>query len=178
MTKKMLFLASSIMAIASTAAPANAAVLLFELTGSRSATFAFDPFNTAPSFRSSSFIGDQLSFNTVSGRFGGVDGTARVGFGNGLVADLNIQSPNLGFTQFTTTPDFFRFVNARPNFTLGTFELNSIVSGRSTLNISELTAAVPEPGTWAMLILGFGVIGASIRHRRRATVGRFAPAMA
>jgi len=28
-------------------------------------------------------------------------------------------------------------------------------------------AAIPEPGTWAMLLLGFGAIGASIRARRR-----------
>lgn len=29
------------------------------------------------------------------------------------------------------------------------------------------TPAVPEPATWAMLILGFGAIGASLRARRR-----------
>lgn len=28
--------------------------------------------------------------------------------------------------------------------------------------------AVPEPATWAMLILGFGVVGATMRSRRRA----------
>ncbi|RIK47675.1 MAG: hypothetical protein DCC57_14050, partial [Chloroflexi bacterium] len=29
---------------------------------------------------------------------------------------------------------------------------------------------VPEPATWAMMILGFGVIGAAIRRQRRQTV--------
>ncbi len=35
--------------------------------------------------------------------------------------------------------------------------------------------AVPEPTTWAMMILGFGVIGAAIR-RRRTTVAALRPA--
>lgn len=33
------------------------------------------------------------------------------------------------------------------------------------------SGAVPEPGTWAMMILGFGVIGAVLRRRRTATAG-------
>jgi hypothetical protein len=28
-------------------------------------------------------------------------------------------------------------------------------------------AAVPEPGTWAMMLLGFGAIGFSMRRRRQ-----------
>lgn len=30
------------------------------------------------------------------------------------------------------------------------------------------TAAIPEPSTWAMLIMGFGAVGATLRRRRRA----------
>lgn len=32
-----------------------------------------------------------------------------------------------------------------------------------------LAAAVPEPATWAMLILGFGIVGGAMRARRRAS---------
>lgn len=35
----------------------------------------------------------------------------------------------------------------------------------------DVPAAVPEPGTWAMLILGFGLVGAALRHR--STRARF-----
>jgi hypothetical protein len=31
-----------------------------------------------------------------------------------------------------------------------------------------MTASVPEPGTWALMIMGFGGAGAMIRSRRKA----------
>ncbi len=43
---------------------------------------------------------------------------------------------------------------------------NLFLSGTiSDINVS-VTSAVPEPATWAMLILGFGLIGGSMRRRR------------
>ena len=33
-------------------------------------------------------------------------------------------------------------------------------------NVQSAVAAVPEPGTWAMMLLGFGAIGASMRRRK------------
>ena len=50
------------------------------------------------------------------------------------------------------------------------------VSGGTTLFLndsgnafvaSEAIAAVPEPATWAMMLLGFGTIGGAARYRRR-----------
>lgn len=35
--------------------------------------------------------------------------------------------------------------------------------------VTDVTAAVPEPTTWAMMLVGFGMIGATARYRRRAT---------
>jgi hypothetical protein len=32
------------------------------------------------------------------------------------------------------------------------------------------TTAVPEASTWAMMLVGFAVTGAALRHRRRVTV--------
>jgi hypothetical protein len=51
---------------------------------------------------------------------------------------------------------------------------NSLGSGAFTWSNSDtgldfgyaLTGSAPEPGTWAMLIIGFGLIGTKLRHRR------------
>jgi PEP-CTERM motif len=44
---------------------------------------------------------------------------------------------------------------------------NAQISDFAPQNANLAAAAVPEPGTWAMMLMGFGVIGASMRRRRR-----------
>jgi len=39
----------------------------------------------------------------------------------------------------------------------------------SKLLLDNVSAAVPEPATWAMMLLGFGALGAVLRQRRNAT---------
>lgn len=44
-------------------------------------------------------------------------------------------------------------------------------SGVSTnFELNAPVAAVPEPGTWAMMMLGFGIVGFGLRSRRKGTV--------
>ena len=167
MRTKLLMLATGALTTVMAAAPANAALLLFELSGSRSATFTLDSNPTPTRSSVSSLTGDQTFFDNVAGTFGGVDGFANINFGNGLAAALNIGSANLDFTQFVGGP-LFTGTSANPVFSEGTFNLRSIVSGNSTLRISAVAAAVPEPGTWAMVLIGFGAVGYSMRRRKIA----------
>ena len=44
----------------------------------------------------------------------------------------------------------------------------------SSASFSVLQAAVPEPATWAMMLIGFGAIGVQLRRRRPALVRRTA----
>lgn len=43
----------------------------------------------------------------------------------------------------------------------------------NTVTVSRVTAAVPEPSTWALMILGFGAVGYAMRRRQKVAV-RFA----
>lgn len=54
------------------------------------------------------------------------------------------------------------------DFALRYQSVNPAVNGEtSAVGIGTVTTPVPEPGTWAMLILGFGLVGAAMRRRRR-----------
>lgn len=40
-------------------------------------------------------------------------------------------------------------------------------SGQNSFEFDNIVTAVPEPGTWAMMILGFGIAGWQLRARRK-----------
>ena len=60
---------------------------------------------------------------------------------------------------------FFNFGNVSVN----SGGLNSTASALFTMDWDITSTAVPEPQSWAMLISGFGLIGAGMRQRRRQT---------
>lgn len=56
------------------------------------------------------------------------------------------------FNGYDATPGIFSFTAQGNNLT--------------SFSASAVSAAVPEPGTWAMMLLGFGAIGFAMRRRR------------
>ena len=64
------------------------------------------------------------------------------------------------------------FSNGLVTLNLGgrTIESNGLIS----IALTTFAAAVPEPATWAMMILGFGLVGEGLRRRRTAPGVRFA----
>ena len=48
---------------------------------------------------------------------------------------------------------------------VGAFGSATITGGTGILR--GISPAVPEPGTWALMLLGFGAVGVSMRRRRQ-----------
>lgn len=50
-----------------------------------------------------------------------------------------------------------------------TYTLDNLTTGTlSASTLPEGVGAAPEPGTWAMMLVGFGLVGASLRRSKRA----------
>lgn len=169
--KRAIMVLASVAVVALSTSSANAAPLSFDFSGpSGTAVFQLDS-NPTPDF-SSTFIGsDQFGFNNVAGTFGGIAGTAStISFGRGSIfSSFSITAPNLGFTQFSS-PTLFTGSQTMPTFSTGSFTLVNPFFGNGTLNISSVQAAVPEPASWAMMIMGFGVVGLAMRRRQKVTM--------
>lgn len=115
--------------------------------------------------------------------------TTAFGFDLGTFADDGDPSTPAG--QPSTLYSFPVFVGtAQGNFTVDTFDIPNlaffgltsstpfssvtITSGDNFTIIDNVTLAtanagvIPEPGTWALMIAGFGLVGASMRRRKGA----------
>lgn len=55
---------------------------------------------------------------------------------------------------------------------LGTAALDAVAGSAPIAPVlATIAPPVPEPQTWAMMIIGFGLVGAAIRRRRPALAG-------
>ncbi len=153
--------------------------------------------NTAGSLWSQAFTGGTVSFtattaftlgstnyaagtNILSLNFSGgelsatVPGTA----GNALVSIpgdgfSNVSSAFLSFPPIQLTDFSISLGNVVPGFTFSPGGLGGQSNARFQNFVGrgsgDFTATVPEPGTWLMLLMGFGMVGFAAR-RRQATV--------
>lgn len=107
---------------------------------------------------------NSLSFLGFNGEINVVGGTNLGGAGVGSFAAANNGTST--FTLNEVTSRFDRFIL--------TSRVGGDVAYKGTLGqgyrIDSISGVVPEPGTWAMLVLGFGLVGLTARRRRSTSV--------
>lgn len=134
--------------------------LSFDFSGNQRNTPPNDGFRTAFHFS-----------GMVSGRFGSKSTTFGLqdygAFSNpaGVRVDIYNIPPAFAMTDFT----FFFDAYSAGNVTFSFQDFGNDNVGVVIDNLSLDISAVPEVGTWAMMIAGFGLTGAAMRRRRPVT---------
>ncbi|WP_246167336.1 PEPxxWA-CTERM sorting domain-containing protein [Sphingomonas piscis] len=179
--------------IAGTATPSvhssDPGLVLTSAPGNFSLSLDLDPLTATPN---SLFVSNLFTLGTTEGSVNIGEDTVsyplsvEFAFTNPLgTASDTITGQSFGFYQLLTScgliaggcgrvvwdgPQTFNF-GAGGSFSLA---LNNVTFGTpgssavgGTFTLLSTTAAVPEPATWAMMLLGFGGIGYSMRRRRK-----------
>ena len=130
----------------------------------------FTGFSTAEDFAEGDIT--ITDFSAIYGTAVNNYGTANATFSGGLLniiagsgtntinITFNISPVNRSDTQFNTA-----YNATLSGSSVGTFGSATITGGTGILR--GISPAVPEPGTWALMLLGFGAVGVSMRRRRQ-----------
>jgi hypothetical protein len=145
--------------------------LALDLTDFASAEMAFDydivselnydGFNVLGSLDTTFTAATELLTPTNSGFYGPMyGGFARLG-------PIAASGDKEGHVVFDLSDFAGQVVNLRFQYQSDRFAFRSgVVIDNLTVTGAKMASAVPEPATWAMLILGFGMAGAALRQRR------------
>jgi hypothetical protein len=85
-----------------------------------------------------------------------------------LTGHVGVPTENLGFTIYTFAGGVFdkvRFSSTSGPQPIGSWRLDG--TSLDDIKVTRAVAAIPEPASWAMLVLGFGAVGAAARRRPR-----------
>ena len=139
------------------------------ITGSFS-FIANTPISYGPILNGTNLLSGTFSSTTFSGTIGGSTG--------------NLGGSSNGGATINFTSDFLTFdPSANLDFNLGMTSINpllaflagravgsyrSVVTGQFSADPPPTAPTIPEPGTWAMMITGMGLVGFARRRRRTA----------
>lgn len=117
--------------------------------------------NFAPTGIFSFVLGSLDTFNSLTLRY--ADGTSTTLTGGAIVNDPSLDNPGnrtLAETNGVVTYN----VTSGALLTGATFS-----SGTNAFEFDNLAVAVPEPAAWAMMIVGFALVGGALRRRSRTS---------
>jgi hypothetical protein len=160
MTMRSIIQAACLAAVIS-AAPANAEAKLFRLFGDANGDFTL-PSSPLPSAATP----DYFAIYATPGKFQGNTTQLDLYFyvdssGGGF----DIQDANDPDTIFSLAgAQVFGGTLASPRFISGSYQF--VDFGGRPGNYTVVISGVPEPASWALMIAGFGLVGAGMRRRR------------
>ena len=135
----------------------------FALVGSGSGKFFYDNFSfTGPS---SFGPGPGAHADSYSGQVAGLFGSTAL-----MVPSNYISGSDLGISTGTWQNKSFATLGLIPGTYVWTWGATHPID---TITV-KIGAGVPEPATWAMMIIGFGLIGGAMRKRRQLVSYDFA----
>jgi PEP-CTERM motif len=100
----------------------------------------------------------QISFDLQND--GGTPSSFEALFGSNQLFSLT-NSEAFGYTTFSTT---LTAIGASTDLSFS-FRQDPRFFSLDNISVTAVSGAVPEPATWAMMLLGFGMVGASMRRR-------------
>lgn len=131
-------------------------------TGDFTAVFSFtNPFTTARANGSASFNFDPDVLLFTGGTFSN-GGSFAVGGVGGIGSSIQVDSFGMPAGPQTLT------LQGRLNPLATPDGGNNFARVGGSITLTAVAAAVPEPATWALFILGFGAVGATLRRRSGA----------
>ena len=168
-------------------APAQAALVVFGVNANLStAPYTFSYGDSSFTFSATGDIFNPLAVRTGGtgavnsfGGFLGIPVTPTSNFPDRGVVTFGPSNPYTAFPTATTVPYSnggnligLRATSAAGSFYGFAYTVDNIFRGYGFENVAgatvTATTAVPEPATWGMMILGFGIAGAALRRRRVA----------
>lgn len=177
-------------ALMSFTTPASAALISFSFSGSGfsgSGTFTTDDTNTISNPFPCSGCADGPG-SLVTAVTGSVNGQTITGLGdvdsffsntNRFYLSTTNDAVDFGGIALITTADEYNIFNGAYDGEDGLFILSNADSESLYLHpivgtAQLITSAVPEPATWAMMLVGLGIVGLAVRGKRQRQQVRFA----
>jgi hypothetical protein len=140
---------------------ADASQVLFSFSGTSTISFVVDK-SPVPSYPTS----DGFTLQSIPDIVNGVSSN---------IYQLTFTSSDpysIGLDGYTLLEDypiqFYNNNNHNPIFMVGKYSFNGLGNEDVySLKITDVAGAVPEPATWAMMLVGFGGVGFAMRRRSK-----------
>jgi hypothetical protein len=166
---RLFLLAGALLSLVFAAAPVSAATLLYTVTGPNGFSASFQ-LNDHPIPNPASAPDETYLFYQVDVPGTYSDGSALAGltfYDDSADGGMSIVTTGFDVVNFTGMALFTGSNLAPTLFAFGPTVFQNF-DGPGSFTVTAV--AVPEPAAWAMLVLGFGVVGAGIRRRQAARV--------